>query len=73
MVLPVVVQMRDLVTGSVAIIPVQEVGTILHAWLPHVTVDARAMIDRLQSRALSGDWWMVEEHAPYLELDIRPM
>lgn len=70
---PVVVHLHDLVTGAMAVVRAEAIGTVLDVWFPTVTADARAMIDRLEARALAGDWWMVEEYARYLELQVRPI
>lgn len=65
--------MHDTVTGSIAVVPVDGIVTVLDVWFPTVTPDARAMIDRLEARAVAGDWWMVEECARFLEVTVRRM
>lgn len=71
--MPVVVQMHDLVTGAIAVVPADAIPGVLEMWFPHTTSNARSAIDNLESHALSGDWARVEENGRRLNVTVCPM
>ena len=70
---PIVVPLYDLVTGSFAVVPAEEVPTILDVWFPNLTSEARALLDRLKERAEADDWRMAERYGHCLKVEVRPM
>lgn len=65
-----VVQVCDLVTGSVAFVGSDGIGAVLEKWLPHMTEEAHGIVAAVQECALREDWWRVEEHAARLNVAI---
>lgn len=71
--IPVVVHMCDLVTGAIAVVPAEEIPTVLDEWFPNVTPRARSVIESLGVRARSGDWIRVDEYGHYLDVTVYPL
>lgn len=71
--MPVVVQMRDLVTGAIAVVAADAIPGVLDVWFPNVTSNARSAIDGLGAHAQSGDWVRVEEYGRRLNVSVCPM
>lgn len=65
-----VVQLFDLVTKSVAFAQADQITHVLEKWLPHMTDEALATVSALQQRANECDWWMVDELAQSLHIEV---
>ena len=68
---PVVVRMRDDVTGSMSVVPVEEIETVLAVWFPLLTPAARQTVADLRMAVARGDWEGVRDHACSLGLRIE--
>lgn len=69
---PIVVRMRDEVTGTLSIVPVDEIGTVLEVWFPLIGSEERQAIADLRVSIAADDWVAVEGHARALGLQVEP-
>ena len=70
--LPAVVRLRDEVTGSLAVIPADQIATVLAVWFPRLTTPARRTIQELGACAAAGEWDAADELARSLGILLEP-
>lgn len=68
---PVVVRMRDDVTGALSVVPTGEIRTVIDVWFPHLTPEARGRVDNLLDALASEDWERVHRVSRTLAVRIE--
>lgn len=68
---PIVVRVRDEVTGSLAVVRVGEIGTVIDVWFPRLTPGGREVVWELKASLESQDWRRVDGAAQCLGLRIE--
>lgn len=69
--MPIVVRIRDDVTGALSVVSLDEVSVVLDVWFPHVTAEATVTVRALRERLEAEDWPAVDRLAAALGLRVE--